>query len=165
MITLLIDLFPDAVKTANKGGEYPLHLTFSYHLHIVLRIIDIFPRACREKSKNTGFPLHHACCTENISIEVNNLLLSVYPNACKRVSSSDSTPLYVVCAASNVSLDAICRLVDIYPEATKMSDNGDYPLHIYCRNQTIAYDTFQYFFIIIRTLVNMKMHKATNRHI
>ena len=138
VLSLLIEMCPEAVRHANNQGSLPLHylcddnqICDTVAVQVLNLLIDEYPEAASHANNNGYLPIHIAA-HELRSPEFCRVLIEAYPGSVSMPDSKGELPLFKAC--SRGSLATVEYLYHQYPGAidhatTSEFYRGRYPIH------------------------------------
>jgi ankyrin repeat protein len=142
VVQYLVEQFPDAIKMADKAGNFPFHRACgkgAASLEVVQYLVEQWPDAVRVAGADERLPLDTACWSRGtVSLEVLQFLVEQCPDAVKttRPGNGNYLPFHAICTNDNAPLDAVRFLLEQWPDAIKLrSWGGRLPLHLICSRE------------------------------
>lgn len=140
-VQALYDANPAAVRARTGiryGNRLPLHMAAANHnadFSMISKLVELNPRGASQSDRTGMYPLHIACET-GLSWECIRVIHEAYPEAVQQAEQNSRgwTALHMAAAAKDIEPGVIDYLVELNPGAADIADsNGDYPLHLACR--------------------------------
>ena len=109
----LIQVYPEALTTADGGGFIPLHRAVhrkAPNLNVLKLLLRYAPESAMVKTTNGNLPLHWAVHQDYPTLEVVKLIYNAYPSAVHVANRNKETPLDLLLKYPNqkkVALDYI----------------------------------------------------------
>jgi len=98
LLTIILDVCPDAAKVKDFDGTTPLHflcLREDVSLDVVMVLLNAYPEAAREKDLYDETPLNYICCNENASLEIFHKVLDEWLRVKENRSSHSINSLII----------------------------------------------------------------------
>jgi len=129
-LKLLLQHFPDAVRTRSADGMYPIHVACRNNApyFVISAVGKAWPEMVRERGPTGALPLHEACrCAK--SLERIKLLIELWPESIRDCGNEQfrniRLPLHDALSDPTVSLDIIQFLVNQWSESIKRPIEND----------------------------------------
>ena len=130
---MLIEAYPDSVRSATHIGNMPLHclcknirVDEAAAIQILNFLLEKCPEAVRHANNRGNLPIHLASWGR--SLELCRLLIDAYPGSERMTDANGMLPLHRACVKG--SLATVEYLYGRYPEAINHAETGGYyPIH------------------------------------
>jgi len=140
ILALLLEHYPEAVKTPNNFGQLPIHKAASCRHadgEAFKALIQAHPKGLSAKNKDGCTPLHVSVTGVRPNLTVVGTLLREGPKAAKRRCKRGQTPMHKLAASfipvedTKDTMRILELLNEAYPDAIRCQDlKGNLPLHL-----------------------------------
>jgi hypothetical protein len=131
IIAKCIELYPQALAIAGKGGCLPLHFLLinkSSSIEDVLMMMEKYPAALQHRNNAGELPLHMT----HISAVIRKCI-ELYPEALAMPANDDSLPLHYLLMRQFSTLEDALMMIEKYPATLQHQNmNNNLPLHLEC---------------------------------
>jgi ankyrin repeat protein len=137
IISKCIELYPEALFTADETEHLPLHILLVNEAATAdqaLMMIERYPAAMEHAISDGHLPLHLECVNQCRSSIISKCI-ELYPEALSIADLQEYLPLHRLLLNNQSSADQALMLIEKYPEALNYPYRGYFPLHMECHSR------------------------------
>lgn len=166
---LLLNAFPDGIRTCCDNGWLPLHWCINrsnVHMDILRLLLDIYPLAAQCPLKETGqLALHLLCSHPSPTLSAVELLIHTYPQSVQTMDDDGYLALHCALDSQSQSLDATRMLLEVYPEGvSQKTKNGWLPLHIALSSEHVSVEVVRHLLTLYPNAVMESVSELVPMH-
>lgn len=166
---LLLNAFPDGIRSCCDNGWLPLHWCVNrsnVHIDILRLLMDVYPLAAQCPLKETGqLALHLLCSHPSPTLAAVELLIHTYPQSVQTMDDDGYLPLHCALDSQSQSLDATRLLLEVYPEGvSQKTQNGWLPLHIALSSEHVSVEVVRHLLTLFPSAVMESVSELIPMH-